>query len=368
MATPEQIQPNPTFTSHGDSLELAGPWRLIQVQHLDLSVIKPVNGRAVVLDGGRLSTIDTGSAALLLLALKTRKVTLQNFSEDAQQIFNLALKMPSETAPLKERRLSIFAQIGRGIVEGLGSLGILLKYIGETFVLQLRTFIRPSLWRPKELFVQLEQCAMNAVPVVALVMLLIGIVVAYLFASQIEKYGANIFIVDGVTISICRELSPLIVAIIVAGRSGSAFTAQLGTMKLNEEVDALETMGLSPMRVLVLPRVLALIIAVPILVAVGDVVGIFGGQLVAYYRLGIEFPTFIDRMQDVLKIRHVYLGLLKAPVYAAFIAIIGCKMGLTVENNARSIGLNTTSTVVQSIVSVILLNAGFAVLFVNLGI
>jgi phospholipid/cholesterol/gamma-HCH transport system permease protein len=220
----------------------------------------------------------------------------------------------------------------------------------------------------KELFIQLEQCGLNAVPVVTLVMFLIGTVIAYLFAGQIEKYGANIFIVDGVTIAICRELSPVIVAIIVAGRSGSAFTAQLGTMKLNEEVDALFTLGLSRMRVLIIPRVTALFICLPILVAVGDLIGILGGIAVADFRLGVLPETFIQRMHEVLKIKHVMVGLIKAPIFAIFIAIIGCKMGLTVENNARSVGLNTTSTVVQSIVSVILLNAGFAVLFVELGI
>ena len=157
-------------------------------------------------------------------------------------------------------------------------------------------------------------------------------------------------------------------AIIVAGRSGSAYTAQIGAMKLNEEVEALVTLGLQPMHVLVLPRIAALIVALPILVFVGDFVGIAGGMFIAEHKLGVTNATFLDRLQVAVPVRHFILGAIKAPVFAIFIAIIGCQMGLRAENNARSIGLATTSTVVQSIVSVILLDAAFAILFVELGL
>ena len=157
-------------------------------------------------------------------------------------------------------------------------------------------------------------------------------------------------------------------AIIVAGRSGSAFTAHIGTMKLNEEIDAMQTIGLSPIRVLVLPRILALMVAMPLLTFIGDVVGIFGGMLISDLRLGISMTTFLNRLQVVVPVRSFMVGLIKAPVFAIFIAVIGCRLGLTVENNARSVGLSTTATVVRSIVAVILLNAAFAVLFVELGI
>jgi phospholipid/cholesterol/gamma-HCH transport system permease protein len=163
-------------------------------------------------------------------------------------------------------------------------------------------------------------------------------------------------------------LSPIIVAIIVAGRSGSAFTAQIGAMRINEEIDALRTLGLSAMQVLIMPRFLALVIAMPLLVFIGDVVGIAGALIVADVKLGITPVTFIERLNVVLTIKSFFVGLVKAPVFAAFIAVIGCRMGMSVEMNARSLGLSTTSTVVQSIVSVILLNAAFAVIFVELGI
>jgi phospholipid/cholesterol/gamma-HCH transport system permease protein len=222
--------------------------------------------------------------------------------------------------------------------------------------------------RFKEVFQQLQHSLIFAIPIAALLTFLIGVVVAYLFSSQAVKYGGSIFIVDAVSIAMCRELSPILIAILVAGRSGSAFTAQIGTMKLNEEIDAMRVMGLRVMRVLVLPRVFALAIGMPLLVTIGSLAGIVGGMVVANFYLGITPNTFLDRMQSVLLIKHVYVGLVKAPIFAAFIACIGCYMGLTTEDNARSVGIHTTSTVVQSIVAVILLNAFFAVVLVELKI
>jgi phospholipid/cholesterol/gamma-HCH transport system permease protein len=204
--------------------------------------------------------------------------------------------------------------------------------------------------------------------VVALVTMLIGIVIAYLLGLQAEKYGANIFVVDGVGIGATREFAPIIVAVIVAGRSGAAFTAQLGSMRLNEETDAIRTLGLSPMDVLVLPRVLALMLAMPLLVFVGDVMSLAGAMMISGPMLDITPTTFLGRLQENLAIKHVYVGLAKAPVFALFIAVIGCRMGMTVSRDTRALGIATTSTVVQSIVAVILLDAFFAVLFQELDI
>jgi phospholipid/cholesterol/gamma-HCH transport system permease protein len=171
-----------------------------------------------------------------------------------------------------------------------------------------------------------------------------------------------------VGLAICRELSPLLAAVIVAGRSGAAFTAQIGTMKVQEEIDAISTLGLSPLQVLVIPRLVAIVLALPLLVFVGDVAGIAGGALVAAWQLDIPPQAFLDRLHDVLPMRAVLVGLGKAPVFAAFIAIIACRMGMLVARDARSVGVNTTSTVVQSIVWVIVLDALFAVIFQHLGI
>ena len=201
----------------------------------------------------------------------------------------------------------------------------------------------------------------------ALVTFLIGVVIAYLVADQIQKYGGNIFIVDGIALAIGRELSPLIVATVVAGRSGSAFTAQIGSMKLTQEIDAIEVMGLRIFDVVVLPRVIALVLAMPLLVLIGDIVGLFGGMLIADGLLDITPATFLERLHSSVKLKHFISGIIKAPVFALFIALIGCRMGLAAQGNARSVGLSTTSTVVQSIVAVILLDAFFAVIYMELG-
>jgi phospholipid/cholesterol/gamma-HCH transport system permease protein len=166
----------------------------------------------------------------------------------------------------------------------------------------------------------------------------------------------------------CRELSPILASVLVAGRSGAAFTAEIGTMKVEEEIDAIRTLGLSPLQVLVIPRLVALMIALPLLVFVGDVAGVAGGMLVGAVQLDITPSVFLDRVHVALELRHFVVGLVKAPVFAAFVAIIACRMGILVARDARSVGRNTTSTVVQCIVWVILLDAAFAVLFQHLGV
>jgi phospholipid/cholesterol/gamma-HCH transport system permease protein len=203
---------------------------------------------------------------------------------------------------------------------------------------------------------------------VALVTMLIGVVITYLLGLQAEKYGANIFVVDGVGIGATREFAPIIVAVIVAGRSGAAFTAQLGSMRLTEETDAIRTLGLSPMQVLVVPRVLALMIVLPLLVFVGDVMSLVGAMAIAGPMLDVTPSAFMARLHEALPVRHVFVGLAKAPVFALVIAVIGARMGMTVGRDTRALGIATTSTVVQSIVAVILLDAVFAVLMQALDI
>jgi phospholipid/cholesterol/gamma-HCH transport system permease protein len=297
------------------------------------------------------------------------KFEYQNFTQESLNIIQLVEKAyGAPKNPFEKPELGIIGRIGKGSSETGTLLMRLTEFIGESSAELARSFGHPRRFRLKELFVQLELAGVDAIMIVALVTFLIGIVIAYLFGIQIEKYGANIFIVDAVGLAICRELSPILVAIIVAGRSGSAFTAQIGTMKLNEEIDAMRTLGLSPMRVLVVPRMLALMISMPLLVFIGDVAGILGSMVISDLRLGITGITFLERLHTVLPVRSFLVGMIKAPVFAAFIAIIGCQLGLAVENNARSVGINTTATVVRSIVAVILLNAAFAIIFVELKI
>ena len=358
------------------TLALKGTWRLAHLLEIskEAEALEQTQAQSFIIDGSSLEEIDTSGAMTAFELISgwggdPKQTKLENVSPTQTNILKLTQDSLGEPGELHVRDdLGTLANIGKDSINLYGSMRIMLDFIGKTFVECLGTIAHPSRFRFKEFCVQLETCGYRAIPIVLLVTFLIGIVIAYLSGIQIEKYGANIFIVDGVTLAMCRELSPILVAIIVAGRSGSAFTAQIGTMKLNEEVDAMATMDLSPMRVLVLPRIFALMAVMPLLVFLGDIAGIAGGMVIADLRLGVTGATFIDRMHAVLLPKSIIVGMVKAPVFAYFVAAIGCRMGLNVENNAQSVGSSTTSTVVQSIVMVILLNAGFAIVFSELKI
>lgn len=357
-------------------LVLSGPWRMEHLPEILNEIRQHPHERlqSGVVEGSQLDGIDTAGAQLLFQHLLKSPFdpsvySFSGFVPESQAILDLVAWHFGAATPLREPdTLGFLGHVGRGATKVGELLHVMLGFSGEAFVESVRAVIAPRQMRWKEFIAQTESAGLDAIPIVMLVNFLIGIVIAYLFGLQIERYGANILIVNAVSIATCRELSPILVAILVAGRSGSAFTAQIGTMKLNEEVDAMQVLGLSPMRVLVIPRVFALMLTMPLLVFLGDIAGIFGSMCIADLRLGVTWATFLQRLQSVLPVRSFFVGLLKSPVYAIVIAMIGCHMGFSVENNARSVGSHTTSTVVQSIVAVILLNAAFAVLFVELKI
>ena len=354
-------------------LHLAGAWRLVRLRELSGPLRTALQAGAVHrLDGSALEHLDTAAALLLLGALADAgadpaRLQLQRFDARHASVIEVVRSRLAETTVQTPRRpLNALGRFGQA-ASGMGELLLgHVEFFGRTLVELGRLACNPRQLRVHELFAQLGQVGMNAIPVVALVTFLIGVVMAYMLGLQAEKYGANIFVVDGVALGMTREFSPLIVATIMAGRSGAAFTAQLGTMKLTEEIDAIRTLGLEPAQVLVLPRVLALVITLPLLVFVGDVAGIAGAAMMSNATLDITPQAFMSRLHVALSPRHYVIGIAKAPVFALFIAIIGCRMGLSVSRDTRSIGINTTSTVVQGIVAVILLDAIFAVIFQEL--
>jgi phospholipid/cholesterol/gamma-HCH transport system permease protein len=375
-SAPSSALPGARIDSAGEParVHLSGAWRIHHLAAAERALSGMTLPARVTIDGSALAEIDTAGALALLTRLHAAgadvaALQVTGFSEGSARLFEqVRARFDAVTRPVHPRREPLLAKIGR---ETLGVIDMArghLNFLGAVLVEIGRTAFAPQRLRLRELTTQLEQVCLNAIPVVALVTLLIGVVVAYLLGLQAEKYGANIFVVDGVGIGATREFAPIIVAVIVAGRSGAAFTAQLGSMRLNEETDAIRTLGLSPMDVLVMPRVLALMLAMPLLVFIGDVMALAGAMLIAGPMLDITPTTFLARLQDNLAIKHVYVGLAKAPVFALFISVIGCRMGMTVARDTRSLGMATTSTVVQSIVAVILLDAGFAVLFQNLDI
>jgi phospholipid/cholesterol/gamma-HCH transport system permease protein len=354
------------------TLVLSGTWHLPRIAEIDAALARVgLPASPLTLDGAALTTLDTAGALALLRRVADAGASIErfaNFGVSHMRVIEAVMGRISDTAvESPRRRHGVLALLGMHVLDFRALMTGHLDFFGRSAIALGDIVLRPRALRLKELAAQFQHVCIEAIPVVILVTFLIGVVLAYLFGMQAEKYGANIFVVDGVAIGTSRELSPIIVAVIVAGRSGAAFTAQLGTMLLTEEIDAIRTLGLSPMQVLVIPRFLALVVALPLLVFVGDVSGMAGAMTVANPLLDITPTTFIERVHSELQVDHVIVGLVKAAVFAAFIAVIGCRMGMTVSRDSRSIGISTTSTVVQCIVSVILLDAFFAILFQELG-
>ena len=358
--------------SGGPVLRLAGAWRMRSLAQIEAALA--ALGSATVprqVDGSALTELDSAAALVLLRALgplADGAVPFEGFAPPHARVLDRVrahLARPAAPPPPKPWRA--LARLGAKAA-GLGALlAGHLNFFGATAAALAEGIRHPGRLRPRELSAQFEQTGLDALPVVGLVTALIGVVFAYLLGLQASQYGANIFVVDGVAIGMTRELGPIIVAVIIAGRSGAAFTAQLGSMRLAEETDAIRTLGLSPMQVLVVPRAVALMGALPLLVFFGDVCSLAGAMAIAGPMLDITPAAFLARLRESLELRHALVGLAKAPVFALVIAVIGTRMGLTVARDTRAVGVATTSTVVQSIVAVILLDALFAVVLQELG-
>ena len=340
-----------------------------QVSTLNLSTIT-----TLVINIDRLTYLDTAAAIFLNgISIKFEadniKVSIVSKNSDFLDTINLikeqkklSQKLPIVTNKpfLKKLGLLSYSQY-------IGFLSF-LAFLGELFATKLHYLKSINNIRFKEIAFEINESAIKAIGIIALTSFLIGLVVAYQSAFQLKIYGANIFIVDMLGISILRELAPLITAIVIAGRSGSAFTAQIGAMKITEELDAMRTMGFDPYVFLVLPRIIALMIAMPLLIFLADIMGIIGGMVVANIDLGITTDLFLDRFIEVIAIKHFYIGILKGPFFAFLIAAIGIYRGLKVKDDTQSIGINTTKSVVESIFAVIVCDAIFSIIFTNLGI
>lgn len=275
---------------------------------------------------------------------------------------------PREHAPpaANEPAPGPLERLGRGTVEMGAEAFALLSFLGETSIAAAGELAHPARLRWRAVAHHVGVTGVAALPIVGLLGLLMGLVVAYQGAGQLARYGANIFVVDLVGLSMLREFAPLVTAIIVAGRSGSAFAAQLGTMSVTEEIDALRALGLSPLAVLVLPRLLALVLVMPLLTAFADAMGLLGGMLMASGSLHVTFTSFLDRLPRAVSATTLMLGVGKAPVFASIVAVVGCYQGLRTQGGADSVGRQTTRAVVQSIFLVIVADAVFSVAFSKL--
>ncbi|TFY86196.1 ABC transporter permease [Pseudomonas kairouanensis] len=272
-----------------------------------------------------------------------------------------------EKAPEEATGIQVLARIGRAVDKVWQDSKQLLGFIGlilETFA---RGILRPKRWRITPMVAHIEQTGLDAAPIVALLTFLVGAVVAFLGATVLKSFGATIFTVDLVAFSFLREFGVLLTAILIAGRTASAFTAQIGSMKANEEIDAIRTLGLDPMELLVLPRVLALLVSLPMLTFLAMLSGIVGGGVVCAVALDISPAMFLSLLKSDIGVQHFLVGMVKAPIFAFLIAAIGCLEGFKVSGSAESVGAHTTSSVVQSIFVVIVLDAVAALFFMEMG-
>ena len=356
-------------------LKPEGRWLVTTATDVDKSLrsLRLPSGRQVRIDLASLERVDTAGAWLLVrtehaLEALGNKVDVVNTRPSFAPLID-QVRMRGAAAPIEHpvpphHTFSGFiARIGEVTLKlshrGYQILGF-LGLVTETIVRSIR---RPSRFRLTSTLVQMELTGLDAMPIVGLLSFLIGIVFAYQGADQLRRFGAEIYTVNLLGIAILRELGVLLPAIVIAGRSGSAFTAQIGTMQVNQEIDAMRTLGLDPTEVLVVPRVLGLVLTLPLLVFFADFMGLLGGCLMSWASLGISIPRFLDQLRGAINEWTLWVGVIKAPFFAAIIAMVGCFEGFNVSGSADSVGRLTTQSVVESIFLVIVADAGFSILF-----
>ena len=354
----------------GATFALSGDWAIANGPALERAVAEALasGDRPTTIDLAAVSRLDTVGAWLVIRlrrelgdAAALTGVRPEHGSL-IERLADVAGEMPTE--PDRRNALSALAEItGRATYDVLGEARDLLNFLGLATVTSFRLLARPGRIRFVSLVSHVETVGLHALPIVGLLAFLIGVVLAYQGADQLRRFGAEIYTVNLIVISMLREMGILMTAIIIAGRSGSAFTAQIGTMQVNEEVDAMRTIGLDPVEVLVLPRAYALIVALPLLTVYADLMGIAGGMLMSHWVLDISFVQFIERVREIHPIWPFWIGVIKAPVFGFVIALVGCREGLKVRGSAESVGRQTTKSVVVSIFLVMVLDALFSIFF-----
>ena len=370
----QPLPPQAVLSSAGNNLKLnlSGEWTVLYIADVARqlqNMLLPAGGR-VDIDADGISLLDTAGARLIVevenrvkaangqvsvaLSHATHQDLLRRMREVAQNL---------PEAPKGSYFISLLNHMGEVIFEQAHEALQLLSFSGHMLTCLAQSLIKPAKIRFTSLVSHMEDTGVNAVPIVSLLAFLIGLVIVYMGSAQLAKFGAQVFAVNLLEIATLRELGPILTAIVVAGRSGSAFTAQIGAMKSNEELSAMRVMGLEPMELLVIPRVLGLMIMLPVLIVVADLAGIMGGAIASAVTMDLNFSSFLARMQETANINNLYVGLIKAPFFAAAIALVGCFHGYQVTGSAESVGRLTTKSVVKSIFLVIIIDAVFAIFF-----
>ena len=358
------------------TLSLQGAWTARRLGDLEPQVLalEFAGSRRLELDCAGVERLDL-SGAWLIHDLESRAATLGlevvHVTPRPPAVVLVEQTLASESGPpflRPDRSVQPVTALGRSVVDRWQGTIAGLAFFGEATLRFARGFLDPRVWRPISIARHVYETGIRAVPIVALIAFLISVIIAYMGAQQLQKFGADIFVVDLVTVGVLRELGVLLTAIIVAGRSGSAFAAEIGAMRLNQEVDALKATGVEPIEVLVLPRWIGLMIALPLLTVIADAVGVLGGALLCQSLLDMSIVQYFQRVDEAIGDFTFWAGIVKAPVFALLIAASGTYRGLQVRGSSRELGRLTTVAVVQSIFLVILADALFAVLFMEMGI
>ncbi len=355
-----------------------GLWDIRHAAELDalLGRWQPPSADSFAIDAAEIESLDTAGAWLLhrtiaqaeaagarvvVTGLKPEHEILLAQVEANDVPMVAAPKPPSSLTALV---LRLGAATDGAVREGLG----FVAFLGLVVAVLVRTLARPARLRLTSLVYHMEATGLNALPIVGLISFLIGVVLAYQGATQLQRFGAELFVVNLIAVSVLREIGILLTAIVVAGRSGSAFTAQIGSMKVREEVDAMRTLGLDPVEVLVLPRILALVLTLPLLAFFSAMMGLLGGGLMSWLALGIQPGLFVERLNDAVSIWSFWVGIIKAPFFALLIGVVGCYEGFQVSGSAESVGRRTTKSVVEAIFLVIVADAVFSIFFAVVGV
>jgi len=357
---------------NGDAIKVYcyGVWRVSTIEKFEKSIYSlDFSNKSIIVDLAELKELDTsGALALLLLTKSAQSVAYEHITSKQKKLLDLLKNSSHKNLETLNKKRSFINSLIVNIQERFLYLQDFLTFLGELFIKTVSILINPRNFRFKESIYFIQSSGINALPIVAMTAFLVGVVIAYQTIVQLTKFGADIFVVDTAAISITRELAPMITAIVIAGRSASSYTAEIGAMKLTQELDAMKTMGFMPFYFLVIPRIVALIIALPLLIFFADIVGIFGSMVVTKAQIGLSFEIFIQRIYEVLSLKHYLIGIFKGPFFAFVIAFIGVFHGLRVSQDTESIGQETTKSVVNAIFLVIVCDALFSIIFTELGI
>lgn len=360
------------------TLYLSGMWNVAALSDIERAYpgMRLAKARQITVDASGLASLDTSAAWYLYdITRKLRQagkiVEIVNFRDNERLIYERIARLPhvaEESTPPESPLVALISLAGQQVLSIAKDCRRGTEFLGQFLTVLLKRLIRPKGLRFRSIVFHINEAGLKAVPIVALMGFSLAFVTAYQGAYQLQKFDATIFTIDLVVLSTLRELGVLLAAIMLAGRSGSAFAAQLGTMKLNEEVDALQTMGVSPFEVLVMPRLISIIIALPLLTIIADMMGLLGGFVYMSAFLDYSWIQYFSRMQQATELKHLFVGLSKAPFFALLIGIVGCMQGLRASRSAEEVGQRTITAVVQAIFLVIVVDALFSVIFTKMGV